>query len=308
MTLDRWPDLAVIELLVGVEEHGSIGAAAAAVGMAQPNASRALQRLERRSGVPLLLRSTRGTVLTPEAALVVDWGREVLAAAERLTASMAALGTTRASRLKVAASQTVAEYLLPGWLADYRERPRAVEVQLEVGNSVQVTAAVVEGRADLGFVETSHLGRGVRSRRVGTDHLVVVVAPGHSWARRRSPLDAARLAGTALVVREDGSGTRDALEHALARHDLAVAEPAQALGSNAAVRVAAMAGVAPAVLSEHAVREALDSGRLVRVPVDGVDLSRPLRAVWRDGARPPEAAGDLLGAVRGDEPARAAVR
>ncbi len=298
MSLDRWPDLGVIELLVAVEDHGSIGAAAAAVGMAQPNASRALQRLERRSGVPLLVRSTRGTALTTEAALVVDWGREALAAAERLTASMAALGTTRASRLRVAASQTVAEYLLPGWLADYRERPGAVEVQLEVGNSVQVTAAVVEGSADLGFVESSHLGKGVRSRRVGTDHLVVVVAPGHAWARRRSPLSAEQLAGTALVVREAGSGTRDALEHALERAGLDVTEPAQALASSAAVRVAAMAGVAPAVLSEHAVREAVDSGRLVRVPVDGVDLARPLRAVWREGARPLDAAGDLLQAVR----------
>lgn len=298
MSLDRWPDLGVIELLVAVEDHGSIGAAAAAVGMAQPNASRALQRLERRSGVPLLVRSTRGTALTAEAALVVDWGREALAAAERLTASMAALGTTRASRLRVAASQTVAEYLLPGWLADYRERPGAVEVQLEVGNSVQVTAAVVEGSADLGFVESSHLGKGVRSRRVGTDHLVVVVAPGHPWARRRSPLSAEQLAGTGLVVREAGSGTRDALEHALTRAGLDASEPAQALASNAAVRVAAMAGVAPAVLSEHAVREAVDSGRLVRVPVDGVDLARPLRAVWREGARPLDAAGDLLQAVR----------
>lgn len=296
--MDRWPDLAVIELLVAVEDHGSIGAAAAAVGMAQPNASRALQRLERRSGVPLLVRSTRGTALTPEAALVVDWGREALVAAERLTASMAALGTTRASRLRVAASQTVAEYLLPGWLADYREQPGAAEVQLEVGNSVQVTAAVVEGAADLGFVESSHLGKGVRSRRVGTDHLVVVAAPGHPWARRRSPLSAEQLAGTPLVVREAGSGTRDALEHALARAGAAVSEPAQALGSNAAVRVAAMAGVAPAVLSEHAVREAVDSGRLVRVPVEGVDLARPLRAVWREGARPLDAAGDLLRVVR----------
>lgn len=298
MSVDRWPDLAVIELLVAVEDHGSIGAAAAAVGMAQPNASRALQRLERRSGVPLLVRSTRGTRLTPEAGLVVDWGREALASAERLTASMAALGATCASRLRVAASQTVAEYLLPTWLADYREQPGAAEVQLEVGNSVQVTAAVLAGTADLGFVESSHLGKGVRSRRVGTDHLVVVVDPGHPWARRRSSLAAAQLAGAALVVREAGSGTREALEHALSLAGLGVAAPAQALGSNAAVRVAAMAGVAPAVLSEHAVREAVDSGRLVRVPVAGVDLTRPLRAIWRQGSPPVDAAAELLATVR----------
>src|SRR5699024_1301882 len=147
--------------------------------------------------------------------------------------------------------QTVAEYLLPRWLAAYRERSDAVEVELTVGNSVQVTAAVLDGFADFGFVETAQLSKGIRARRIGQDQLVVVVARSHPWARRRSMLTAAQLAASALVVREAGSGTRDAFEHAVEQVGLTVSEPAQALGSNAAVKVAAMAGVAPAVLSEH---------------------------------------------------------
>lgn len=298
MPANDWRDLAVIELLVAVGDHGSIGVAAAAVGMAQPNASRALRRLERRVGVPLLERSPRGTTLTPEAALIVDWGRATLEAAGRLRASMAALGATGHDHLRVAASQTVAEYLLPGWLAHYRQRPHAAEVHLQVGNSGQVMEAVHAGSVDLGFVETFQLAGGLQPQLVGSDRLVVVVAPDHPWANRHKPLSGQDLADTALVVRERGSGTRHALEHALAQQNLTISDPVQALSSNAAVRVAAMAGVAPAVLSEHAVREPLSTGRLVRVPVDGINLVRPLHAMTRAGTRTTAAVDDLLQLAR----------
>jgi DNA-binding transcriptional LysR family regulator len=299
MTTERWPDLAVLELLVAVRDHGSIGAAANAVGMTQPNASRALARYERRTGLPLLVRSTRGTGLTDEAVLIVDWARDLLESATKMSAGITALRGTHTTRLRVAASLTVAEYLLPAWLAGYRALPDAAAVELTVANSEQVTAAVLDRSVDLGFVEAARISAGVRSRRVGTDHLVVVVAPGHRWARRRRPLAAAELARTALLVREPGSGTRDALERACSRAGLTMAEPEQEHQSNASVRIAAMAGVAPAVLSEHAVREGLVSGRLVSVPVDDLDLTRPLRAIWRSGTRPSDATGRLLAVCLG---------
>lgn len=293
------PQYVVLQLLVALQDRGSIGTAADAVGMTQPNASRALRRYERRCGVPLLVRSPKGTRLTPEGDLVVAWARDVISSTERLVAGTDALSGTLRGRLRVAASQTVAEYLVPGWLADYRQSPGAVEVELTVANSVQVSAAVLDGSADLGFIESATLTKGLRARQVGTDRLVVVVTPAHPWARLRNPLPAAELAATPLVVREPGSGTRDALEQVCHGAGLTVVEPAQSLASNAAVRVAAMAGVAPAALSEHAVREAVDTGRLVRVEVDGLDLARALRAVWRGGAAPLPAARELVRCAAG---------
>ncbi|MDO5738624.1 MAG: LysR family transcriptional regulator [Ornithinimicrobium sp.] len=289
-----WPDLAILELLVAVQDHGSIGAAAEAVGMDQPNASRALRRYERRLGLPLLLRSTRGTQLTNEAGQLVAAGRDILAAAERMTERVGTLRAARAGRVRVAASQTIAEYLLPRWLADYGQQPGAAQVEVTVANSVQVRALVLGDDADLGFVETTSLGKGLQAQKVATDHLVVVVAPSHPWARRRTPLTATELAATPLVVREEGSGTRDSFEDACTRAGLHLGEPLHALASNAAVRTSAMSGVAPAVLSELTVGEALASQRLVSVPVEGLTLNRPLRAVWRKGSLPGGAAADLL--------------
>lgn len=283
---------------MAVQDHGSIGAAAEAVGMDQPNASRALRRYERRLGLPLLLRSTRGTQLTDEASQLVATSREILGAVERLTESVSTLRAARTGRVRVAASQTIAEYLLPQWLGHYGQQPGAAQVRVTVANSVQVRGLVVNGEADLGFVEATHPGKGLHARRVATDHLVVVVTPSHPWARLRAPLAAEELAATPLVVREVGSGTRDAFEDACARAGLQPSEPLHELASNAAVRTSAMSGAAPAVLSELAVGEALAARRLVPVPVEGLALTRPLRAVWRRGTHPAAAAADLLLACR----------
>lgn len=299
---ERWPDLAVLELLVGIAELGSMGAAAERLGISQPSASRSLARFERRLGLTLLERNARGSKLTAEGAIYVDWCREVLAAAERLVLATAALRGEHASHLRVAASMTVAEYLVPRWLGDFRRNHAEVEVSLVVTNSVQVAAALQAGEADVGFIETTSVPAGLRWSVVGADRLVVVVAPSHPWARRRRQLTAAELAATPLVVREPGSGTRRTLVDACARVRLTLSPPAQELASNAAVRVGAMAGTAPAVLSEQAVREHVDAGSLIVVPVEGIDLSRKLRAGWVGGPRPIGLAADLIAIARRDRP------
>lgn len=291
---DRWPDLGVLELLVTVAELGSMGAAAQRLDITQPSASRLLARFERRCGLTLLERTPRGSRLTPQGALIVDWARDVLEAAERLTLSTAALRSEQTSELTVAASMTVAEYLVPMWLASFRGTYPEVGVKLSVDNSEHVLEAIAEGSADLGFVETSVVPAGLQTRVVGRDHIVVVVPPGHLWSRRRRPLTLTELATVPLVLRERGSGTRQALVDALERADLEMAPPAQNLTSNAAVRISAISGAGPAVLSEYAVRDSVASGALVVVPVADTDLGRDLRAVWTGGRQPLGPAGGLV--------------
>lgn len=298
---DRWPDLDVLELFVTVAELGSMGAAAQRLGMTQPSASRALARLERRCGLTLLERSPRGSRLTPQGALVVDWAREVLEPAERFGWSTAALRTDRGSELTVTASMTVAEYLVPQWLTHFRSSYPDVQVRLSVDNSEHVLQAVIDGQADLGFIETSIVPHGLQTRVVGRDRIVVVVPPGHPWTRRRRPVPLAEVASVPLLLRERGSGTRQALVDALERAGLDPAPAAQNLTSNAAVRISAISGAGPAVLSEYAVREAVATGALHTVPLD-TDLGRDLRAVWAGGRRPLGPAGDLV-AIAARQPA-----
>ena len=112
------------------------------------------------------------------------------------------------------------------------------------------------------------------------------------------PATPTELAAAELVLREEGSGTRRTLARALARADAPLGEGHLELASTAAVRAAALQGDLPAVLSELGVADQLAAGALVEVPVDGLDLSRTLRAVWLPSRRPTGDAARLLRIAR----------
>lgn len=180
--------------------------------------------------------------------------------------------------LRLGASLTIGETLVPAWLGQLRQSFPAAALDLRVLNSKEVVAAVRHGHLDLGLIETPHVPADLQHRQLGTDHLIVVVAPTHPWANRRDPVSLRELAATPLVVREKGSGTRQGLEDRL--RDVKGVPPFQVLESNMAVRIATISGAAPAVLSELAVREQLKNGSLVAVPIEH-PLPRPLTAVWQ---------------------------
>ncbi|KAA1421224.1 LysR family transcriptional regulator [Nocardioides humilatus] len=295
----RVPELRALELLAVVSRTGSLSAAAAELGITQQAASSRVRTMESLVGAPLLDRTRRGSALTPTGELVVQWSAGVLEAAEQLDAGIAALSADRRGHLTIAASLTIAEHLLPAWLVALRSRQQQLgqsptEVTMTATNSERVAELVTAGEVDLGFVEGPDAPEGLRHRLVGTDTLVVVVGPGHPWTQRaRRRVTAATLAATPLVVREPGSGTRTVLDRAL--QDLPTAPPALELSSTAAVRSAVTAGAGPAAVGAHAIRDDLATGRLVRIDVAGLDLTRRLHAVWRGGAHPPEgAARDLV--------------
>ncbi|WP_297739093.1 LysR family transcriptional regulator [Nocardioides sp.] len=285
------PELRALELLVEVGRTGSLSAAAETLHITQQAASSRIRTMESLVGVPLLVRTRRGSALTATGDLVVQWAGRVLEEAAQLDAGIAALRSDRRGHLRIAASLTIAEHLLPGWLVAVRaEQAQAGHVPTDftmtATNSERVVVMVSAGEVELGFVEGPDAPAGLHHRLVGRDELVVVVARDHEWAHRsRRRVAASTLAATPLVVRETGSGTRTVLERALA--GLPVAAPVLELSSTAAVRAAVVAGAGPAVLGAHAVRDDLVNGRLVAVTVTGLDLTRRLNAVWRDGTQPP---------------------
>ncbi|WP_158890500.1 LysR family transcriptional regulator [Amycolatopsis anabasis] len=291
------PDLESLRLLVLVGELGSIGQAAAELGIAQPSASKRLSTVERRLGLVLVDRTRRGSALTPDGRAVAGWAHRVLAELDGLLTGAEALRAHREAELRIAASMTLAEHLVPGWIGELKRVHPELYVGLQVTNSDRVAELVRAGEVDLGFVESPGPLAGLASRRVATDHLVVVVPAHHPWARRRRPLTVAELAATPLVVREPGSGTRETVDAALRDAGAETADPLLELGSAAAVRNAVITGAGPAVISELAVAGDLADHTLVQVPVDGLDLGRVLRAVWPAGRRLVGPAAALLSGV-----------
>jgi molybdate transport repressor ModE-like protein len=293
------PDLAALALLLDIAQAGSLNRAAQRAGVSQQAASARVRSMEAQTGVTLLHRSPRGSRLTAEGAVIAEWAAQVLDVAARMDAGIAALWADRRSRLRVSASSTIAEQLLPAWLTSFRAaRGLAAEIVLTAANTETVIAHVTAGQAGIGFIEGPRPPHALRSRIIGHDQLAVVVAPGHRWARRRRPVSPAELASTPLVSREGGSGTRDTLSAALAAAlgpDAVLAPAALSLPTTAAVRAAVLAAAAPAVISHLAVAYDLPAGRLVQIPVPGLDLRRALRVVWEGAKQPPPGlARDLI--------------
>ena len=297
------PELSALDVLLTVAQAGSLNAAAPQLGVSQQAVSARISAIEAQTGVRLFTRSRSGSSLTPEGTVIAQWASRVLDAAHELDIGLAALRAEHRGRLRVSASLTVAEHLLPGWLVSYHAAARArdeqpAEITLIAANSGVVTEHVRAGTTDLGFIESPHMPIGLRSRAVARDELLLVVRPDHPFARRRRPVDPALLAQTPLVSREIGSGTREALTAALRAAlgpHLQQANPVLALSTTSAIRSAVHAGAGPAVLSRLAVQDDLATRRLVSVSVAGLDLHRALRAVWLGGSTPPAgAARDLI--------------
>lgn len=293
----RMPELGDLEVLAAIAAIGSLGAAGRELGLSQQAVSARLKSMESRVGVRLVARSARGSTLTPAGCLVAEWAEQLLEVAGRLDAGLAALRTKTRGRLKVAASLTIAEQLLPGWLVSMRTTAQrhgaaAPEVTFTATDSEGVIAAVREGTADLGFIETPGHLNGLRSRAVMHDELVLVVPPEHRWARRSTPLSVAELDRTQLVSRKLGWWhLLGKVENAGDRlHGDAMTPEALELGSAASVRAAVLAGAGPAVMSRLAVNDDLAQKRLCAIPVADVDWRRTFRAIWIGDRTPPAGA------------------
>ncbi|ORW06699.1 LysR family transcriptional regulator [Mycobacterium lacus] len=294
------PELSAFEIFLAIARTGSLGAAAREFGLTQQAVSARLASVEAQTGVALVVRTPRGSRLTRAGVVVAEWADRLLDVAQYVDAGLASLRSESRKRVRVAASLTIAEHLMPRWLvslqvATNRLGAVAPEVIMTATNSDQVIAAVRDGKADLGFIETPNAPTGLRSRIIGHDELVVIVPADHKWARRQRELTASELSRTPLVTREPGSGTRDSLTAALRKalgDSIQQAHPVLELSSAAAVRAAVVAGAGPAVMSRLAVADDLEIGRLRTVAVPELSLGRQLRAIWVGGRVPP------IGAVR----------
>ncbi len=304
----RMPEIASFEAFLAIAETGSLGRAARELGLTQQAISRRLASMEAQVGVTLAVRTTRGSKLTPAGLIVADWAARLLEVANEIDVGLGSLRKEGRERIKVAASQTIAEQLMPHWLLSLqtdaaRRGVTAPQVTLTATNSEHAIASVRDGTVDLGFVENPGPPKGLGSCVVGQDELVIVVPPTHKWARRARVVTPREFAQTPLVAREPHSGIRDSLTAALRQalgEDMQQAQPVLELTSAAAMRAAVLAGAGPAAMSRLAVADDLAVGRLFAISIPELDLRRKFRAIWVGGRVPPAGAiRDLLSHITG---------
>lgn len=263
VTLDQ------LRIFAAVAEREHLTRAAAALHLTPSAVSSAIRTLEQRYGVVLFHRVGRGIELTEAGRILLPEAHATLASARAAELALAELGGLLRGTLEVQASQTIAGYWLPPRLVAFHAQHPAIELRLEIGNTESVARAVLEGAADVGFIEGEIDEPALRATVVATDRLIVVVPPGHSWADGHA-LRTDELTWGGWIMRERGSGTRSAFEDALRAMgaDPQALQLVLELPSNESVRSAVQAGGFAAVMSELVAASDLESGRLVRAGLD----------------------------------------
>jgi DNA-binding transcriptional LysR family regulator len=263
MTLEQ------LRIFVAVAEQLHVTRAAHQLRLTQSAASAAVSALEQRYGTALFHRIGRGIQLTEAGRTLLGEARQVLRHAADAERALEDLSELKRGRLNLHASQTIANYWLPLRLHRFRVAHPQIALDLTIGNTAQVARAMLEGGADLGFVEGEIDEPALLRQRIPGDRLVLVVGAGHSWSRRRS-VKPDELAETSWVLREPGSGTRQVFETAARAMGI---DPGKLpvvleLPSNEAVRSAVEAGAGATVVSELVVQSSVSYGALHEVALE----------------------------------------
>lgn len=269
----RSPEIAELRAFCAAVDLGSLGRAARLLRVSQPALSKRLRTLEGLVGARLLERSPRGVVPTPAGERLYVEARKLLVQAEAVDALAGGL-SGEDPPIRLAASHTIAEFVLPGPLVEFeRRRERHLSVELIIANSVVVRELVREGRAEFGIAALEREPApddGLEALDFCEDEVVVAVPRDHPWAELPE-IEVEELVRTPMVMRDPSANTRRVVEAALAARSLALAPPLAEVGSTSAAREAALSEAAPVLLSRFAVG---DDEALVARPVRGLRFQR----------------------------------
>ncbi len=279
-------DIGALKSFVAVSQTGSFRQAAVARGLTQPGVSRHVQRLENELGAALLVRERGGATLTPAGEQLLAYATMAIERHDQLIGSLAEAGRADLQGdLRIAASTTPGEALLPALLAEFTELHPAVRPEVFVADSAVVAEEVREGKWDLGFVGAKTRDRGLKYDVVAEDELMLAVPERHAFAGR-TEIGLAELDGLPFIEREGGSGTLRAFRTALTVAGLPYPHyrTVMVLNSTQALLVAAHNGFGFGIVSSLAFADRSFS-HVYRAHISDLPLRREIYLV-RNARRP----------------------
>ncbi len=288
-----------LELFVAVAETGSFSRGAEIVMLTQSTVSQHIAALEDEFSVQLLDRTTKGIYPTAAGEVFLRHARRVLHEKAVLKQAMESLHGLEKASLSLGASNIPANYLIPCFLPVLRRRYPGITVDVHVGDSRLMLDELKDGRVELAIVG-GHVDDSVYSYEpLLKDELVMISGPDHPLAER-GRISFTELTEQPFVVREDGSGTYQALQKGLIAGGV---DPESftivaRLGSNEAVRRAVTAGLGCAFVSDLSIQNNLRHGELVKIEVEGLKIERQLWLVKLRERTPSPAAAAVSALLR----------
>ena len=270
-------NLRQLKLFVALAETGSFSQAAERMSLTQSTVSQHVAGMEREVEIRLIDRTGKGEVLTAAGYLFLKHARRVLAEQDSLLQAMAGFQGLQQARLLIGASNIPANYLIPRILERLVDMHPGIILNMLAGDSREMLDSLTSFEIELAVIGSHRTLKGVDFTSLASEQLLLVVGKTHPWhGRGKIALD--ELASAAIVLRETGSGSGEALHGALqaAGFDPARLKVAARLGSNEAVRQTVSSGFGCAFLSPLSIRRELAAGDLWKIDVQGLAVQRQL--------------------------------
>ncbi len=268
-----------------VANQASFRRAAEVLYITQPAVTQQIKALEEELGSRLFDRSGGKVRLTAAGEVLLRHADEAEATLSRAIEEIGSLEGEVRGALRVAASTTIAQYVLPRLLAEFARQHQGVRLELESANTQRVVEAVASGDAPIGLIEGPAHRQDLMVERWLQDELVLVVPAGHEWADEEIALST--LGSAKLLVRERGSGTREVIEQALKRAGAPIQrmQIAMELGSTEALLACIEAGLGVGFASRFALERQRALGTLAAVKVKGLRIARDFSMVHPRGPK-----------------------
>ncbi|MEE4255131.1 MAG: LysR substrate-binding domain-containing protein [Desulfuromusa sp.] len=267
-----------LEIFVEVAVSGSVTKTAEKLRLSQSAISMALANLESRYDEPLFIRQGRKIWLNDRGRLLLPYAQKIIQQSIAIDQLLNDSASEPVGQIKVGASTTIANYLLPILMAQFSKDYPKASFAMQVGNSETISTLLVQGKLDLALIEgPCHLSQ-LEQYLWREDQLVVIAGQGHPWSAAKS-VKRQDLIDADWIVREVGSGTREVFEQAL---EIKVTDLPSVieLGHTEAIKKAVEAGLGVSCLSRLAVQRELEHGWLVEIAT-GLSLQRPLTLLLR---------------------------
>ena len=260
MTLDQ------LRIFIAVAEKQHVTQAASQLNLTQSATSAAIAALETKYQIKLFHRVGRGISLTQAGSDFLKEARAVVERARSAVQVLDDLAGLRRGSLNISASQTVANYWLPSRIQNFHKRYPAIDLHITIANTEKAAQAVLDGEADLGFVEGEIDNPCLSVRKVEGDTLIIVVGHAHPWTAKRK-ITLKDFKSTTWILRESGSGTRSIFEDSLRQlgAKLSDLDIALELPSNESIRAAVESGDGATAISNLVVAQSLAAKTLHRV-------------------------------------------
>jgi len=254
--------------------------------LTQPAVTQQVKALEDELGVPLFDRSGGHVTLTAGGKVLLPFADKIKEVSDQAFAAVAETSGEQAGELEVGASQTIAQYLLPNFVAGFVKAHPRIRVIARSGNTEEMLDALLTHEIQLALVEGPDRRKDLNIEPFLQDHMVLVVPTSHEWADRE--VDVENLKQRPLLVREFGSGSRRVVEKALVAAGLQKKHLRiqMELDSTEGLLSAVEAGLGLAFVSRWAVRNQLSLGTLKIARVRGLKLSRQFSIAYPAGPAP----------------------